>query len=149
MANTPLRLDVIVGDVVESLRPAAKERGLEIDVALAPVTVAGEHPLLDRLASNLIFNAIKYNRPDGGVSVTVTPDGTLTVINSGPEVPADQVAGLFEPFRRLSGERLDHGGGVGLGLTIARTIVAAHGGAITAAPNPGGGLVVTVRLRPV
>jgi signal transduction histidine kinase len=49
----------------------------------------------------------------------------------------------------MSGERLDHGGGVGLGLTIARSIVAAHGGAIDARANPGGGLLVTVRFRPV
>jgi signal transduction histidine kinase len=70
----------------------------------------------------------------------------LTVMNTGPLVPAEQVPALFEPFRRLSGERLDHGGGVGLGLTIARSIVAAHRGYIDAQPNPGGGLVVRVQL---
>jgi len=71
------------------------------------------------------------------------------VVNTGPPVPPEAVAGLFEPFRRLSGERLDHGGGVGLGLTIARSITTAHGVLIEAEANPAGGLTVRVRLRPV
>jgi signal transduction histidine kinase len=148
MATAPLRLDLIVGEAVETLRAAAKERQVELSAALAPVTVIGEQPLLDRLASNLVSNAIKYNDPDGTVAVTVGQGGAFTVANTGPLVPPDQVAGLFEPFRRMSGERLDHGGGVGLGLTIARSIAAAHGASIAAHANPGGGLVVEVRFQP-
>jgi len=148
MANTPLRLDRIVGDVVEMHRRTAKERDLELSAVLAPVVVIGEEPLLDRLATNLVFNAIKYNEPGGSVLVQVAQNGVFTVANTGPLVPPEVVPGLFEPFRRLSGERLDHGGGVGLGLTIARSIVAAHGGSIQARANPGGGLVVDVHLRP-
>jgi signal transduction histidine kinase len=149
MANTPLRLDRIVGEVVEMHRRTAKERDLELSAVLAPLTVIGEEPLLDRLATNLIFNAIKYNEPGGSVIVQVAQNGVFTVANTGPPVPPEVVPGLFEPFRRLSGERLDHGGGVGLGLTIARSIAAAHGGAIDARANPGGGLVVEVRLPPI
>jgi signal transduction histidine kinase len=145
MANTPQRLDRIVGETVETLRPAAKERDVQISADLEPVTVVGEQPLLERLASNLVYNAIKYNYAGGTVSVTVAR-GVLTVVNTGQVIAPEQVAGLFEPFRKLSGERLDHGGGVGLGLTIARSIVAAHGGAIEAHANPGGGLVVAVRF---
>jgi signal transduction histidine kinase len=148
MANTPLRLDVIVGEAVETLRQSAKEREVEIHTTLEPVTVIGERPLLERLASNLIFNAVKYNHAGGSVTVHVDRAGGLTVANTGPVVPPEQVPGLFEPFRRASGERLDHGGGVGLGLTIARSIVAAHGAAIEAHANPAGGLTVAVRLRP-
>jgi signal transduction histidine kinase len=147
MANTPLRLDRIVGEAAEILRPAAKERDLEMSAVFAPVTIVGELPLLDRLASNLIFNAIKYNQPGGSVIVNVAQNGTFTVANTGPIVPPELVAGLFEPFRRMTGERLDHGGGVGLGLTIARSIVAAHGAEIIAQANPGGGLVVEVRFQ--
>ncbi len=146
MANTTLRLDRIVGDVIDMHRRTAQERGVTVTADLAPVTVTGEEPLLDRLANNLLDNAIKYNAPDGSVVVTLTPDGTLSVSNTGPFVPPEQVAGLFEPFRRLAGERLDHGGGVGLGLTIARSISAAHRGSIEASANGGGGLTVQVRL---
>jgi signal transduction histidine kinase len=143
------RLDVIVGEVVETLRSDAKEREIELSASLAPTTVVGEQPLLERLASNLIFNAIKYNDAGGTVAVTVAGAGVLTVANTGPVVPPGQVAALFEPFRRMSGERLDHGGGVGLGLTIARSIAAAHRAAIVAHANPGGGLLVEVRFPAV
>jgi signal transduction histidine kinase len=146
LANQPVRLDAVVAETVESLRASAKEREIELDTALEPLTVIGELALLDRLAGNLIGNAVKYNDPGGTVWVRVAPDGTFTVANTGPPVPAEQVTALFEPFRRLAGERLDHGGGVGLGLTIARSIVAAHGGVVEARANPGGGLVVEVRL---
>ena len=142
----PLRLDAIVDEAVEVLRASARERGVELHARLAPVTVQGEQPLLDRLATNLVQNAIKYNEPGGRVDVEVAAGGVLTVSNTGPVVPAEAVDSLFEPFRRLTGERLDHGGGVGLGLTIARSVVSAHGGTIGARPNPGGGLTVEVRL---
>jgi signal transduction histidine kinase len=133
-------------DAVEGQRAFAKERGVELTVEALPATVWGELPLLERLAVNLVQNAVKYNVEDGTVRVLVTPGGTLVVVNTGPVVPADQVQQLFEPFRRQSGERLDHGGGVGLGLTIARSIVAAHGGEIVARTNDGGGLTVEVQL---
>ena len=147
VTNTALRLDSIVGSVVELLRPSAKEQDVRLDAILAPTLVMGEEPLLDRLVNNIVVNAIKYNCRGGTVTVDVAAEGVLTVINTGPDVPAEQVPALFEPFRRLSGERLGHGGGVGLGLTIARSIVAAHGGSIDARPNPGGGLMVRVQLR--
>ncbi len=149
LAQTSLRLDAIVAEVVEGWRPAAGKAGVELHTELAAVTVAGEAPLLDRLVNNLLHNAVKYNVPGGWVRVSVAPDGVLRVTNSGPPVPPEQVSALFEPFRRLSGERLDHGGGVGLGLTIARSIVAAHGGHIDAHAEPEGGLTVEVRLAAV
>jgi signal transduction histidine kinase len=148
MANTAVRFDRVVGAVADLMRATAKERDVELSATLAPVTVFGEEALLERLATNLVFNAVKYNSAGGSVRVDVSGDGVLTVSNTGPVVPAEQVPALFEPFRRLTGERLDHGGGVGLGLTIARSIVAAHRGAIDAQPNPGGGLVLRVQLQP-
>ncbi|MGN6607160.1 MAG: sensor histidine kinase [Jatrophihabitans sp.] len=148
LTDVPLRLDAVVADVVETLRPSAAERGIELDVMLEPITVHGEQALLERLAANLVGNALKYNERGGRVEVRVTADGRLCVGNTGPVVPPEAVAGLFEPFRRLAGERLDHGGGVGLGLTIARSITAAHRGTITAQARPAGGLDVEVRLRP-
>jgi signal transduction histidine kinase len=149
ITSGPLRLDLVVAEAVELLRAAANEREVRVSLDAEPVVVVGEQPLLERLATNLVFNAIKYNHPGGSVGVTVAGDGRFSVTNSGPVVAPEQVAGLFEPFRRASGDRLDHGGGVGLGLTIARSIVAAHDAAIEAHANPGGGLTVMVRIRPV
>jgi signal transduction histidine kinase len=146
LANTPQRLDEVVAEAIESLRGAAKEREVEVNSRLDPATVNGERPLLERLAANLVFNGIRHNHPGGTVDVAVTRDSVLVVTNTGPVVAPEQVAGLFEPFRKGSGERLDHGGGVGLGLTIARSIAAAHGAEIRAFANPTGGLRVEVRF---
>ena len=88
--------------------------------------------LLERLVANLVQNALKYNRPGGTVEVQVGADPALIVENTGDDVPPDEVAALFEPFRRRSGARIDHSGGAGLGLAIARSITRAHEGIITA-----------------
>lgn len=146
LAHTPLRLDAIAADVLERLRVAADKAGVRLDLHVQEVTVVGERPLLDRMITNLVQNAIKYNGPEGTLTVRVAPPACIVVSNTGPVVPAEAVDGLFEPFRRLSGERLEHGGGAGLGLTIVRSIVAAHGGSLSATANPGGGLTVTVDL---
>ena len=69
----------------------------------------------------------------------------LAVANSGAVIDAADVDGLFEPFRRLGADRVA-GRGAGLGLSIVRSVVAAHGGRVTARPRPGGGLVVEVFL---
>src|SRR6201999_3259387 len=115
---------------------------VRVEAELEPVEVLGELPLLERLAVNLVQNAVKYNVPDGVIRGRVAPPGVLTVANSGPQVLPEQIPALFEAFRRASGERLSFDGGVGLGLTIARSIVAAHHGSIEARANPGGGLTV-------
>ena len=70
----------------------------------------------------------------------------LRVASSGPEIPPDRVDELFEPFRRGPVERTGGTRGAGLGLSIVRAVVLAHGGAIAARPILGGGLSVTVRL---
>jgi signal transduction histidine kinase len=148
MARTPQQVDAIVTEMVDTLKPLADAHRVTVHCAAVPVTIVGERPLLERLVTNLVHNAIKHNVPDGYVDVALTEPALLVVTNSGPLVPAESVSTLFEPFRRLSGDRLNHGGGVGLGLTIARSIVAAHHGSIQAHPNAEGGLTFTVNLAP-
>ncbi len=149
VGSRPLRLDELVAEVVEEHRGTAGAAGLRLEAGLTPVTVLGERPLLERLVGNLLSNAVKYNQPGGWVRVGLDARGLLTVANSGPAVPAEVVPGLFEPFRRRSGERLEHGGGVGLGLTIVRSIATAHGTTATARPGPEGGLAVDVPFPPL
>lgn len=146
LGRSAVNLDAVTDEVVGMLRDSARAVDVTLELRSAPTVVIGEAALLERLVGNLVQNAIKYNDPGGRVEVVVAPPGTVTVSNTGPHVPPEAVAGLFEPFRRLSGDRLDHGGGVGLGLTIARSIVAAHGGSIDARANPDGGLTVQVSL---
>jgi signal transduction histidine kinase len=149
VTHTPQRLDAIAADVAAVYQQLADAAGVRLQTELEPVTVLGEAALLERLVANLVHNGIKYNVPGGEVCLRVgAGQPVLRVTNTGPVVPAELVPRLFEPFRRARGERLDHSGGAGLGLTIARSIVQAHGGFIDAVAPPEGGLMVTVELPP-
>ena len=91
---------------------------------------AGDRVLVERLVANLVDNAIRYNVAGGWVRVETgsdNGDSYLSVTNSGPLVPESKVASLFEPFTRL-GQRVTNDEGVGLGLSIVASVVAAHGG---------------------
>ncbi|MET7960540.1 sensor histidine kinase [Micromonospora zamorensis] len=118
--------------------------------ALAPAPASGDPVLLERLTFNLVENALRHNLPaDGWVEVcTGLVDGrpTLTVTNTGPVIPGYDVETMFQPFRRLSRERVAGGRGFGLGLSIVRAVARAHGGTAEAQPRPAGGLIVTVTL---
>ncbi|MFG2086871.1 sensor histidine kinase [Spirillospora sp. NPDC048824] len=111
---------------------------------IAPAATAGDPALVERLVANLVDNAIRYNVPGGSVDVaTGTRDGqaVVSVSNTGPVVPPEQVARLLEPFQRL--DRSARGDGHhGLGLSIAHAIAIAHGGTLSAVPRQDGGLVV-------
>lgn len=148
VARTPLRLDLVVAEVVERHRPSATEKGVTIATHLRPRTVLGEQVLLERLVANLVQNSIKYNRIDGTVEITVADDPALTVVNTGDDVPPDEVSALFEPFRRRTAARIDHSGGAGLGLAIARSITRAHDGIIAASSTGHDGLRVQVSFPP-
>ncbi|MCX4981958.1 HAMP domain-containing sensor histidine kinase [Streptomyces sp. NBC_00572] len=134
------REDVPLGEVVEEEHAGAY-------VVADGGVVRGSRVLLGQLVRNLVANAVAYNVPGGTVDVRAEA-GVLTVTNTGPVVPPDEVAGLFEPFRR--GEGRDRmGPGAGLGLSIVRSITAAHGGSVRAVARgaeEGGGLVVAVTL---
>ncbi|WP_305785508.1 sensor histidine kinase [Symbioplanes lichenis] len=146
-ARTPQDLDRITRAVIDANAAFAGANDVKVSTAVYPYRVPGDGILLERLVRNLVHNATKYNHPGGTVRVTV--DGVLIVENTGPVVPPEDVARLFEPFTRLAAARIDHSGGSGLGLAIARSIVQAHDGTITADPVEGGGLRFTVRLPPV
>ncbi|MBY8872190.1 HAMP domain-containing histidine kinase [Micromonospora sp. PLK6-60] len=145
-SSTPQRLDEIVGGVLAAYRDRAAEAGVTVESRLAPRLVPGERVLLERLVANLVENGIKYNRAGGRLTVAVGDEPALTVTNTGQPVPGEAVAGLFEPFRRLTRDRTNQGGGAGLGLAIARSITQAHEGIIAARPGEDGGLRVDVRL---
>jgi signal transduction histidine kinase len=142
----PVRLDTLAGEVLDRFTSLAAEHEVTLRRALSERTVAGDVVLLERLMSNLVHNAIKYNEPGGTVDVEVTDEPALTVHNTGQRVPAETVPALFEPFRRLTAERTYQRDGAGLGLSIVRSIVAAHHGTVSASPGDKGGLRVAVSL---
>ncbi|MFV2088717.1 sensor histidine kinase [Micromonospora sp. LOL_021] len=144
VARTPQRLDRIVAAVLDAQQARAAEAGVTITSRLQPRVVLGEQVLLERLVANLVQNAVKYNRTDGVIEVQVGDDPALVVSNTGDDVPVEEVSALFEPFRRRFGNRIDHSGGAGLGLAIARSITRAHDGIIAASSTGHDGLRVQV-----
>jgi signal transduction histidine kinase len=152
--HSPVDLAEIIRRIATESQAAAQQAGVEIRTALASAPVAGDPALLERLAQNLIDNAIRYNLAEHGwVAVTSgLDDGTaqLTVENPGPTVPTYEIPRLFEPFLRLATteRRATQGGnhGAGLGLSIVRSVAHAHGGDVHAIPRRDGGLTIHVRI---
>ncbi|MBA2951485.1 sensor histidine kinase [Streptomyces himalayensis] len=146
----PVDLAEVASRAIEQVREEAVAGGVEIRGERAPAVVQGNGVLLERIALNLVQNAVRYNVPEGGwVEVTTEAQhgqAVLVVSNTGPVVPAYEIDNLFEPFRRLRTERTGSDKGVGLGLSIARSVARAHGGRIIAEPREGGGLVMRVTL---
>ncbi len=143
-------LSLVAEEATETLLPLAEKRDVALEVSGDDAPTIGSHALLLQLTTNLVHNGIVHNlRGHGGVWVTTAARAgraVLTVENTGEDLAPQIVATLAEPFRRGSERiRTDHAG-VGLGLSIVKSITQAHGGALTLARRPGGGLSVTVDL---
>ncbi|MCX5198535.1 ATP-binding protein [Streptomyces sp. NBC_00249] len=117
---------------------------------LAPLTVRGDAALLGHLVRNLLVNAVRHNHAGGRLRVSTSPDGRLTVSNTGPVIEPGDVPRLLEPFRRRAERRHTAGEGAGLGLSIVASIARAHGARLRAEANPppDGGLTLTLRFPP-
>ena len=127
------------------LSPQGKEARVEADDALA---VYADPDKLARVFNNILKNAAAYSFPDSVIIIRAECEGdavTVSFINRGREIPSESLTTIFEKFYRLDGARSSNTGGAGLGLAIAREIVLAHGGDITAS-SAGGVTVFTVRL---
>ncbi|WP_169988920.1 ATP-binding protein [Microbispora sp. H10836] len=134
------RSPVALDEVVRLVLAEADRGAVTVTARMEWFVVPGDPILLNRLVTNLVDNAVRYNHPGGAVEVTLA-GGVLTVRNTGPEVPAERLGDIFAPFRRLHTSRRQ---GAGLGLSIVASIATAHGAAVRARPNPGGGLEVAV-----
>jgi signal transduction histidine kinase len=146
----PLDVQEVAQTAVDQVTPFAEAEGVTLTTDLVGAPTVGDPVLLERSISNLLENAIKYNIPENGKvwirTGMVDRALVVQVANTGQHVPAYEVNSLFEPFRRLHADRVDSAKGSGLGLSIVRAVVQAHGGNVTAVPREGGGLVVTIRL---
>lgn len=133
-AREPVDLRETAVEAIELLRPSAEQRGVELALEPGPSPrVAGDPEGLLRLAANLIDNAIKYNRPRGGVRVRLGEDAesaTFAVEDTGIGIPPASLPRIFERFYRVDKGRSRDEGGTGLGLAIVKHVAQAHGGRV-------------------
>lgn len=114
-------------------------------IAYAPTT--GDPALVERLITNLLDNAMRYNVPGGRVEISTRIEGgkaVVSIANTGPVILTEQVQRLFEPFQRLDRTRADDRHG--LGLSIVRAIAIAHDAPLTAHAQPQGGLSIEIHF---
>jgi signal transduction histidine kinase len=141
----PADLAALAADCITDLRARAEEAQVHVLDELEPAWTRGEPALLERMIANLIDNGIRHNEQDGFLRVSTRTEGSevhLIVSNSGAQIDPEHAATLTEPFRRLNRGV----GGFGLGLSIVRSVVVAHGGKLELEARPGGGLQLHVVL---
>jgi len=142
---SPLDIPDLVNSVTVQLTPQFSEKGvsleLEIPDALPPVTA--DHDRVSQVLINLLGNALQYTQPGGKVSLTVQREGNMVltrITDTGSGIPAEHLTNIFTRFFRVDKSRSRAGGGSGIGLTIAKTIIESHGGRIWAeSDGPGKG----------
>jgi signal transduction histidine kinase/ActR/RegA family two-component response regulator len=151
--RSTVELTEIVSGAIAVVQPAVEAKHIEIIVDADPLagTVYGDGARLQQIAWNLLSNAVKFTPEHGTVRVQVQTDGNvakIVVTDSGPGVPPEFLPFVFEPFRQADGTTTRAHSGLGLGLSIVKQLVEAHGGTVTAANAPPGGLgaIFTVRL---
>lgn len=144
-----VELDRLAADAVEMLQPLADERQITLDSQAEPITIDADHDRLFQVLTNLLSNAIRYNKPDGRVDLEVTSDHQAAIIrvtDTGVGIPTEDVPRVFDRFFRVDKARTTAEGGCGLGLSICHTIIEAHGGVISATSELGVGTTIEVRL---
>lgn len=140
-----------IRDTVELLRPMAEGKGLALSVAVdpaLPLQVLGDAARVRQIATNLVANAIKYT-PAGRVDVALLrsdPGARLVVADTGPGVPPDRRAAIFEAFTQVEAGPSRRHDGVGLGLAICRNLLSLMGGSIDVVETPGGGATFRAEL---
>jgi signal transduction histidine kinase len=141
-------LAALAADCITDLRARADDARVSVAADLEPAWTHGEPALLERMIGNLIDNGIQHNERGGSLEVSTSARGgrvRLRVLNGGPRIDPSAVQTLTEPFRRLD---RDHTG-FGLGLSIVRSVIEAHGGRLDLLAPESGGLDVRVSLEGV
>lgn len=152
LRRAPLDLATTVERAVETARPAiaARHQRLAVSVEGAPLTVDGDPTRLEQVLVNLLNNAAKYTPEGGQIAVSAGREGQSVVVrvrDDGVGIPAEALSQIFDLFAQVEASLARAQGGLGIGLTLVRTLVAMHGGTVTASSEgPGRGSEFVVRL---
>ncbi len=147
----PVGLERLLQKQVDFLEPLAREYGvsLKLESAKGPASVLGDEQMLEQVFSNLITNAIKYNKPGGSVVVTLGVENSFVIAvvkDTGIGIAKEHLPFIFDQFYRVSRREDQKIKGTGLGLSIAKKIVEAHDGSIQVESELGQGSTFRVRL---
>lgn len=145
----PVRLEAVVGEAVERLRPLAAGRALEMITPGASPVVLGDEDRLLQIMVNLIGNAIRYTSPTGSIVITVERRkdmGVVTVRDDGIGISPEHLPHVFERFYRADAARARNTGGSGLGLAIVKALVESHHGKVEVQSEVAKGSVFTVSI---
>jgi signal transduction histidine kinase len=146
----PVDLMAMTDELLSARRGEIEGHGLRLTATLQPASTAGDARLIEQLTANLLDNAVRHNASPGRIDVTTTTTeagwAVLSVANSGPAIPPEELDRLQRPFQRLGAARVGHSDGHGLGLSIVHAIAAAHGASVSIRAQPQGGLDVRVRF---
>lgn len=151
MARGPVNLAQVASESIERIRPLAEQKRLKLSATLNPVVASGDMDRIGQVATNLLSNAVQFNREGGSVDILTRMEHGMPVMevrDTGQGIGPEDLPHIFERFYRADKSRSRSDGHVGLGLAICKAIVEAHGGAIAVASQRGVGTTFTVRLPP-
>ena len=146
---TRVQFDEVVQAAVDLVVPLARDRRIELVSQLVEVSVHGDTTRLSHAVTNLLVNAVRYNRDEGRVEVVLGREegqAVLEVSDTGIGIAEEHAAEIFERFYRVDRARSRKGGGSGLGLAIVAEVVRQHGGTVACRSEPGVGSTFTLRL---
>lgn len=146
--NDRIEIAPMIEEIFADLAPLAEKNGIILE-STGDGTMTGSDTLIYRLLFNLTENAIRYNRPDGIVRITVTEEEKRLIIrvsDTGCGVPEQYRESIFQPFFRVDKSRSRENGGVGLGLSLVWEIVTLHGGEVCVEESSEKGTTIAVRL---
>lgn len=146
--NDRIEIAPMIEEIFADLTPLAEKNGIILE-STGDGTMTGSDTLIYRLLFNLTENAIRYNRPDGMVRITVTEEEKRLIIrvsDTGCGVPEQYRESIFQPFFRVDKSRSRENGGVGLGLSLVWEIVTLHGGEVRVEESSEKGTTIAVKL---
>jgi two-component system sensor histidine kinase GlrK len=137
----PVSLERLVSRVAGDQRLALRSRDLKLDVSGPQVLVTADAEMLRVTLDNLVSNAIKFSPPGGTIGIRTAPNGShvaLDVMDEGPGVPPEERERIFEPFFQGARQAAGAVSGTGIGLSVVKEYVAAHGGSVEVLDSPRG-----------
>lgn len=146
---TEVRICPLIKELIESLKPLAAENNITIEMSCKPIVLMVNYGQMRELFNNLLTNAIKYNKPNGKVKITVTLEGNVVIFiveDTGVGIPEESKQRIFERFYRIDKGRSKKIGGTGLGLSIVKHIVNYYNGEVKLDSKVGIGSKFTIRI---